>query len=52
VSQVAQRVITRHQQDDAGLRADDGQGGAVTLIERFGSAASLNIHIAVQPRQL
>jgi len=43
--QVVQRVITRHLLDDAGLRADDGHGGAVTLIQRFGSAANLNIHL-------
>ncbi|MCL4696393.1 MAG: transposase, partial [Burkholderiaceae bacterium] len=45
VLQVVQRVITRHLLDDAGLRADDGHGGAVTLIQRFGSAANLNIHL-------
>jgi hypothetical protein len=38
-------VITRHLLDDAGLRADEGHGGAVTLIQRFGSAANLNIHL-------
>ncbi|MFO1293224.1 MAG: transposase [Rubrivivax sp.] len=27
------------------LRADEGHGGAVTLIQRFGSAANLNIHL-------
>lgn len=31
--------------DAAGLKADEGQGGAVTLIQRFGSAANLNIHL-------
>jgi hypothetical protein len=41
VLQVVQRVITRHLLDTAGLRADKGQGGAVTLIQRFGSAANL-----------
>ena len=45
VLQVVQRVLTRHLLDDAGLRADEGQGGAVTLIQRFGSAANLNIHL-------
>jgi hypothetical protein len=29
----------------AGLVADEGQGGAVTLVQRFGSAANLNIHL-------
>jgi len=45
VLQVVQRGITRHLQADAGLRANEGQGGAVTLIQRFGSAANLNIHL-------
>lgn len=45
VLQVVQRVITRHLLDDAGLSGDEGQGGAVTLIQRFGSAANLNIHL-------
>jgi len=43
--QVVQRVVTRHLLDAAGLKADEGQGGAVTLIQRFGSAANLNIHL-------
>jgi hypothetical protein len=38
-------VITRHLLDAAGLEADEGHGGAVTLIQRFGSAANLNIHL-------
>jgi len=29
----------------AGLVADEGHGGAVTLIQRFGAAANLNIHL-------
>ena len=45
VLQVVQRVITRHLLNEAGLSADEGQGGAVTLIQRFGSAANLNIHL-------
>ena len=45
VLQVAQRVVTRHLLDHAGLKADEGHGGAVTLIQRFGSAANLNIHL-------
>jgi len=45
VLQVVQSVITRHLLDDAGLGADEGQGGSVTLIQRFGSAANLNIHL-------
>jgi hypothetical protein len=31
--------------DAAGLFAGEGQGGAVTLIQRFGSAANLNVHL-------
>ena len=45
VLQVVQRLVTRHLLDAAGLEADEGQGGAVTLIQRFGSAANLNIHL-------
>ena len=45
VLQVVQRVVTRHLLDRAGLKADEGHGGAVTLIQRFGSAANLNIHL-------
>ena len=45
VLQVVQRLVTRHLLDRAGLKADEGRGGAVTLIQRFGSAANLNIHL-------
>lgn len=45
VLQVVQRVLTRHLQDSAQFEADEGHGGAVTLIQRFGSAANLNIHL-------
>ena len=45
VLQVVQRVVTRHLLDTASLRAGVGHGGAVTLIQRFGSAANLNIHL-------
>jgi hypothetical protein len=45
VLQVVQRVIARHLLQAAGLNSDDGHGGAVTLIQRFGSAANLNIHL-------
>ncbi|MCC7100947.1 MAG: transposase [Rubrivivax sp.] len=45
VLQVVQRVITRHLLDDAELRAEEGHSGAVTLIQRLGSAANLNIHL-------
>ena len=42
---VVQRVLERHLRDAAGLVGGEGQGGAVTLIQRFGSAANLNIHL-------
>ena len=45
VLRVVQRVVARHLLQAAGLHADEGQGGAVTLIQRFGSAAKLNIHL-------
>ena len=43
VLQVVHRVITRHLLGQAGLKADEADSGAVTLIQRFGSAANLNI---------
>jgi len=45
VLQVVQRVVERHLLDHTGLSSDGGQGGAVTLIQRFGSAANLNVHL-------
>jgi hypothetical protein len=45
VLQVVQRLVTRHLLDCVGLKADEGHGGAVMLIQRFGSAANLNIHL-------
>jgi hypothetical protein len=45
VLQVLQRVITRHLLDAAGLTAGAGHGGAVTRMQRFGSAANLDIHL-------
>ena len=45
VLQVVQRVLTRHLLDGARLKGEEGHGGAVTLIQRFGSAANLNIHL-------
>jgi hypothetical protein len=45
VLQVVQRVVERHLLDHTGLESGEGQGGAVTLIQRFGSAANLNIHL-------
>ncbi len=45
VLQVVHRVITRHLLGQAGLKAEEADSGAVTLIQRFGSAANLNIHL-------
>ena len=45
VLQVVHRVLTRHLLGQAGLKAGEADSGAVTLIQRFGSAANLNIHL-------
>ena len=48
VLQVVHRVITRHLLRQAGLKADEADeadSGVVTLIQRFRSAANLNIHL-------
>ncbi len=45
VLQVVHRVITRFLLGQAGLKADEADSGAVTLIQRFGSAANLNVHV-------
>ena len=45
VLQVMHRVITHHLLGQAGLKPDEADSGAVTLIQRFGSAANLNIHL-------
>ena len=45
VLQAVHWVITRHLLGQAGLKADEVDSGAVTLIQRFGSAADLNIHL-------
>jgi hypothetical protein len=42
---VVQRVLERHLRESAGLVGGKGQGGAVTLIQRFGSAANLDVHL-------
>jgi hypothetical protein len=41
VLQVVHRAITRFLRDQAGLKAEQADSGAVTLIQRFGSAANL-----------
>ena len=38
-------MITRHLLGQAGLKAAESDSGAVTLIQRFGSTANLNIHL-------
>ena len=43
--QVVHRVITRPLLGQARLKPDEADSGAVTLIQRFGSAANLNIHL-------
>ena len=48
VLQVVPRVITRHLLEQTGLKAFEADSGAVTLIQRFGSAANLNIHLHCQ----
>jgi hypothetical protein len=45
VLQVVHRVITHHLLGQAGLKSEDADIGAGTLIQRFGSAANLNIHL-------
>ena len=45
VLQVVHRAITLFLLQQAGLKAEQADSGAVTLIQRFGSAANLNIHL-------
>ena len=45
VVQGVQRALTRHLLHSARLQAEEGHGGAVTLIQRFGSAANLNVQL-------
>ncbi len=45
VLRVERRVITRVLLKQAGVKAHEADSGAVTLIQRFGSAANLNIHL-------
>ncbi|MDH3459450.1 MAG: hypothetical protein OEM00_00425 [Burkholderiaceae bacterium] len=49
VLQVVHRVLTRHLLDQAGLKPDQADSGAVTLIQRFGSAANLMKHPSALP---
>ena len=45
VLRIVHRVIASFLIKQAGLKRAEAQSGAVTLIQRFGSAANLNIHI-------
>ena len=45
ILQVIHRVITRFLIKQAGLKGGEADTGAVTLIQRFGSAANLNIRL-------
>jgi hypothetical protein len=45
VLRIVQRVITRFLLKQAGLKGNAADAGSVTLIQRFGSAANLNIHL-------
>jgi len=45
VLKVIHRTISGFLIKQAGFRADEAHTGAVTLIQRFGSAANLNIHL-------
>ena len=38
-------MITRHLLGQSGLKSEEADSGAVTLIQRVGSAANLNIHL-------
>ena len=45
VLQIIHRVIATHLIRQAGIKRREAATGAVTLIQRFGSAANLNIHL-------
>ena len=45
VLQIIHRVISTFLIQQAGLKRTEAQSGAVTLIQRFGSAANLNTHL-------
>ena len=45
VLQIILRAISAFLIKQAGFKRRDAQTGAVTLIQRFGSAANLNIHL-------
>lgn len=45
MQQVLHHLITRHLLGHAGLKSDEAYSSAVTLMQRFGSAAQLNIYL-------
>lgn len=45
VLQVVQRVLTRHLLEALALKADEDHRAAITRIQRFGSAAKVNIRL-------
>ena len=45
VLQIIHRVIATHLIRQTGVKRSEAATGAVTLIQRFGSAANLNIHL-------
>ena len=45
VLQIVHRTLTRFMLEQAGLKASQADSGAVTLIQRSGSAVNLNIHL-------
>ncbi len=45
VLRMVHRVITEFLVEQAGLRRGTADAGSVTLIQRFGSVANLNIHL-------
>ena len=47
---IVTRALSTHLAHQAGFRKKDAYTGAVTLIQRFGSALNLNIHSAVHGR--
>jgi hypothetical protein len=48
VLQMVHRVITRHLMGQAGLKPDEADSGAVTLIQRFRLTANLSVHLHCQ----
>ena len=42
---MVQRVLSHYLLEQAGIRAGEGECDSVTLIQRFGAAANLNIHL-------